>query len=218
MSEEQRGLLITFEGPDGAGKTSHIKALYSELRAAGYHVILTREPGGSPVAEKLRAILLNEPVGSRCEVLLFAAARADHLDQVIMPAIRRGDIVLCDRFADSTYAYQGAGRRIHDDVTKMEEFVLRGFEPDYTLFFDVTLEESNRRLSHRAGQGGESSIFDTEKNAFKQRVYDGYKERFYKNPHRMVLIDAMPAMEVVRESVLRWYREILLPQLPAPKA
>lgn len=212
------GVLLTIEGPDGAGKTSHILAIVEHLQQAGFDVVATREPGGSAVAEKLRSIVLNEQMGARCEVLLFAAARADHLDQTILPAMQRGAVVVCDRFADSTYAYQGAGRGLTEDVLTLEQFVLRGFEPTYTLFFDVTLQESAARLAARAGQaGGESNRLDNEISQFKKSVYRGYQERFSQNPHRMHRIDAMQSIEDVRKDVLSWIDCVLIPRLKAPQ-
>jgi dTMP kinase len=206
------GKLITLEGPDGSGKTSHVKTLADILIVAGYHVITTREPGGTPVAEKLRAMLLSRYVCAKTELLMFAAARTDHMDQVITPALNRGDVVICDRFADSTYAYQGSGRGLIPEVLEMEKFVLGDFEPDYTLFMDVTLEESQRRLAARAGDGGESTRFDKEKELFKARLFKGYQERFAQNPHRMVRIDAMPSPEGNQD-----FHEVAPASIPEPR-
>lgn len=210
MERQFPGYLITFEGPDGSGKTSCIQTVAQTLRAAGRVVITTREPGGTPVAEQLREIVLTKPVSGRTEVLIFAAARMDHLETVIYPALRRGDIVLCDRFADSTYAYQGEGRRLLEEVALMEKFVLNGFEPDITLFFDVDFAESERRMAERAKADGVSTLFDQERAEFKQRVYTGYQRRFNENRHRMVWVNAMPPLEEVRAWIAQWVEKQFL--------
>lgn len=200
----RRGKLITFEGPDGAGKSSHIATLQKILEEYRYEVVLSREPGGTPVGEKIRGIILNEEMHPSCELLLFAASRAQHLHTKILPALEAGKVVICDRFADSSYAYQGKARGFMDDVIKLEQHVLQGFEPDYTLFFDVTLAESQRRLAFRAGEAGEANRLDNEIAEFKRLVYEGYQERFHANPHRMVFIDAMQSIEMVASDVRMW--------------
>lgn len=197
-----KGMLITFEGPDGSGKTTNIKLLVGWLQDKGYDVVYTREPGGTPVGEKIREILLNNSIMPLTEILLFNASRAEHLDSLIRPAIANGKIVVCDRFSDSTYAYQAAGRGWHDQVEQMEQFVHSNFEPDHTLFFDVTLEESMRRLKERAGD--KLDVFEKEKNDFRERVYQGYKDRFNQKQHRMVHIDAMQTPENVSAQVITW--------------
>jgi len=200
------GRFITFEGPDGSGKSSNIERLQEVLTELGYTVVLSREPGGTPTAEKLRTIILSDPVGPKCELLLFAAARANHVETKIKPALAEGKIVISDRFADSSYAYQGIARGMKEDVLMLENFVLQGFEPDYTLFFDVSLEESARRLNRRAGDTGEFNHFDQEQRDFKTKVYNGYQERFRDNPHRMVRIDAMQKLQDVAFDVKAWAR------------
>ncbi|MNU19743.1 Thymidylate kinase [compost metagenome] len=208
------GRFITFEGPDGSGKTSNIKLLESVLKELGYTVVLSREPGGTDVAEKLRSIILGDPVGPKCELLLFAAARSNHVETKIMPALKNGWIVISDRFADSSYAYQGKARGMMDDVLMLEKYVLEGFQPDYTLFFDVTLEESTRRLLTRFGDAGENNHFDQEVSDFKAKVYQGYQERYIDNPNRMVRIDAMQSLPDVARDVEKWARETFPPKLP----
>lgn len=214
MQRKYPGYFITFEGPDGSGKTSCVETLATALReATERQVITTREPGGSPAAEKLRAVVLSEPVSARAEVLIFGAARMDHLDALIYPALSRGDIVLCDRFADSTYAYQGEGRGLINEVKAMEQQVLGGFEPDYTLFFDVTFEESERRMAARASAGGENTLFDRERAEFKRRVYVGYQKRFHENPHRMVRVNALAPLEEVRSWLRYWAQTVVVPKI-----
>lgn len=202
----KKGMLITFEGPDGSGKTTNIKVLVGWLQDKGYDVVYTREPGGTPVGEKIRELLLNNPMAPMTEVLLFNASRAEHLNQLILPAIEAGKIVVCDRFSDSTYAYQAAGRGWFEQVKIMEEFVHEGFEPHYTLFFDVTLEESLRRLHERTG--GKLDVFEQEKNEFRERVYQGYQVRFKHKVHRMVRIDAMKTPEEVSQQVIEWAKTV----------
>ncbi len=196
------GMLITFEGPDGSGKTTNIKTLVGWLKDKGHDVIYTREPGGTPVGEKIRELLLSSSMAPLTEVLLFNASRAEHLDNLIRPSLAAGKIVVCDRFSDSTYAYQASGRGWVSQVEDMENFVHGGFEPNYTLFFDVTLEESMRRLKERAGDN--LDVFEKEKTEFRQRVYDGYQTRFKQKSHRMVRIDAMKTPEEVTQQVIDW--------------
>lgn len=210
------GRFITFEGPDGSGKSSNIERLQEVLTELGYTVVLSREPGGTPTAEKLRTIILSDPVGSKCELLLFAAARANHVETKILPALAEGKIVISDRFADSSYAYQGIARGMKDDVLMLENWVLEGFEPDYTLFFDVTLAESARRLNIRTGAAGENNHFDQQQSDFKAKVYQGYQERFHANPHRMVRIDAMQPLPDVAFDVKAWARKTFPPKAPSP--
>lgn len=199
---KNKGLFISCEGPDGAGKTTNVKILVGWLKDNGYAVAYTREPGGTTVGEKIREILLKDPMYPMTELLMFAAQRAEHIEAVIKPALARGEVVVCDRFADSTYAYQAAGRGYFDQVRLLEDFVHVGFEPDFTLFFDVTLEESLHRLNERTG--GNLDVFEQEQNDFRKRVYQGYQVRFKQKQHRMVLIDAMRTPEEVAAQVIAW--------------
>lgn len=205
------GRFITFEGPDGSGKTTQLKYLVNLLESDGHEVVQTREPGGTALAEEIRSILLSGRVKSdKAELLLFAAARADHVENLIKPAIAAGKIVVCDRFADSSYAYQGAARGMQSDVEELERFTLRGFEPDFTLFFHVTLEESMRRLFNRSE---DRNIFDTFARDFKKAVYNGYQKRLLTNPHRMYKVDAMKTMGEVALEIYEWYQTVLKPDL-----
>jgi len=147
-----RGVFISLEGPDGAGKTTTADYIEQLLSEVGYVVIRTREPGGTELSEMIRKLLLSEEMCSKTELLLFAASRAEHLERKIKPAIEEGKIILCDRFADSSFAYQGYGRGLLEDVKLLEEYVLNGFEPDYTIFFDIPLEVSLERLAFRFNQ------------------------------------------------------------------
>jgi dTMP kinase len=204
-----RGKFISLEGPDGAGKTTQGKELAKYLRWAGYDVVETREPGGTPVAERIRDMLLHESLQMKTEILLFAAARVEHVETKIKPAIAAGKIVICDRFADSSFAYQGGGRGYPADVEEIERFALRGFEPDYTLFFDLSLEESLKRICGR----GDANAFDAQTRDFKLAVYHAYKKRFMQNQHRMVKMNAMQDINSVTHDVIAWAVSFLIPSL-----
>ena len=182
-----RGRFITFEGIDGAGKSTHIAALEAWLRARDREVLLTREPGGSPLAERLRELVLHEPMDALSETLLIFAARRDHLQRCIEPALARGAVVLCDRFTDATFAYQGAGRGFELEVlAQLEAWVQQGREPDLTLWFDLPpAQAAQRRAAVRAPDRFESQ--DTE---FFARVRDGYAARMAQAPQRFVRLDA----------------------------
>lgn len=196
-----RGKFITFEGCDASGKSTNVPAAAAHLRSLGYEVHVTREPGGTPVGERLRELVLHHRMASKTELLVFAAARAEHMADVILPMLEQGAVVLSDRFSDSSFAFQGVARGMREDTLALEKFVLNGFEPDYTLFFDVSLEESARRLRLRSGK---QDRLDLEEDNFKKLVYQGYQERFTQNPHRMVRIDSHQSMEGVASQVIDW--------------
>ncbi|MBI5278054.1 MAG: dTMP kinase [Burkholderiales bacterium] len=197
------GLFISFEGIDGAGKSSHIDALAGAFRAAGRHVVLTREPGGTPLAEKLRALALNDPMDPLTEALVMFAARRDHLVQVIEPALARSDVVLCDRFTDATFAYQGGGRGFDWDVlAQLERWVqhtsaatLR--EPDLTLWFDLAPEVAAARLSGARVP----DKFESQPAEFFRRVAAGYERRAAEDPSRFARIAAAAPREEVAQAV-----------------
>jgi dTMP kinase len=190
---------ITFEGIDGAGKTSHIEAVAETLRTRGEAVLLTREPGGTPLAEKLRELFLHDPMDALTEALLVFAARRDHLRTRIEPALASGTTVLCDRFTDATFAYQGAGRGFDLNVlAQLETWVQAGRQPDLTLWFDVPPEvAAQRRTAAR-----EPDRLEREATAFFERVRAGYAARFESAGGRIVRIDSDAAMPVVRGRVL----------------
>jgi dTMP kinase len=181
------GRFITFEGIDGAGKSTHIEPLAGRLRARGQRVVCSREPGGTPLAEALRALLLREPMDGLAETLLVFAARRDHLARVIVPALERGETVLCDRFTDATFAYQGAGRGQDAQMLRaLEQWVHAGVQPDLTLWFDVDPAlAAARRAKARA-----SDRFEAEDLAFFARVRAGYAARMAQAPERFVRIDS----------------------------
>ncbi len=193
------GRFITFEGIDGAGKSSHIEALADWARACGVEVVLTREPGGTPLAERLRELFLHEPMDALTEALLVFAARRDHLRTVIEPALARGALVLCDRFTDATFAYQGAGRGFDAAVlSQLEAWVQEGRQPDLTLWFDVAPAEAARR---RAAVRSADRL-EREDEAFFTRVRDGYAQRALATPARFARIDAAQAREAVRADAI----------------
>lgn len=209
MSENKKGVFITVEGPDGSGKTSNIPFLRECLQEHGFNVITTREPGGSPIAEELRRIILTEYMDANAELLLFAAARADHIAKTIKPAMESGHVVLSDRFCDSTVAYQGYGRGLLEKVRELEHFVHAGFYPDHTLFFDIPFEECLSRLSKRTDK---QDRIDQEAVEFKRRVWYGYQRQYNDNQHRMVRIDALEDLPAVQKQILNWIHEEFAPQ------
>ena len=196
------GAFITFEGIDGAGKSSHIETLAQALRAAGRQVTLTREPGGTPLAEKLREMLLHDSMDALTETLLVFAARRDHLRCVIEPALARGEVVLCDRFTDATFAYQGAGRGVDLEVLSyMERLAQTGVglqpdlmrNPDLTLWFDVPPEVAAQRLSAARAP----DRFESQPVEFFTRVARGYADRAAGAPQRFARIDSSQPREQV---------------------
>lgn len=190
---------ITFEGIDGAGKSSHIEAVAQWLRDRGRVVVQTREPGGTVLAESLREVLLHRTMDALTEALIVFAARRDHLSTVIEPALARGDTVLCDRFTDATFAYQGAGRGFDVSVlTQLETWVQAGRQPDLTIWFDVPAQEAARRRANARAP----DRFEGEDVDFFSRVREGYARRLAQQPHRFEPIDGAQPIERVREAVL----------------
>ena len=199
------GLFISFEGIDGAGKSTHISALAQAFKAQGRAVTLTREPGGTPLAEKLRSLVLQDAMDPLTEALLMFAARRDHLDCVILPALGRGDVVLCDRFTDATFAYQGGGRGFDEVVLSQLERMVQTkadqaslVQPALTVWFDLSPEEAAKRL---AGARVPDK-FESQPLAFFQRVADGYARRLLAEPARFARIDAAQTQAAVWQSVL----------------
>jgi len=182
-----RGRFITFEGIDGAGKSSHIEALADWLRARGHAVVVTREPGGTALAERLRELVLHSPMDPMSEALLVFAARRDHLVNLIEPALARGDTVLCDRYTDATFAYQGGGRGFDTEVLgQLEQWVQQGRQPDLTLWFDL----APATAAARRGAVRAPDRFEAQDEAFFHRVRAGYAARAAADPGRFARLDA----------------------------
>jgi dTMP kinase len=191
------GKFITFEGVDGAGKSTHIASFADTLRQHGKTVITTREPGGTVLGERLRALLLHEPMDLETEALLMFAARREHLAQVIVPALTRGDWVISDRFTDATFAYQGGGRGMSlDKLSQLEQWVHGDLQPDLTLLFDVPLEVARERLQRTR----DLDKFEQEQDDFFVRVRQVYLRRAEAFPHRIRVIDSTrPIADISRE-------------------
>jgi dTMP kinase len=208
------GRFISFEGGEGCGKTTHIAILAERLRASGVEVVLTREPGGTPLCEAVRGLLQLDSAGEsptpEAEALLFCASRAQLVRNVIRPALERGAWVLCDRFADSTLAYQGYGRGF--DMTSLRallDFATGGLYPDATFLLDASLDARNERLDARYGTGIGADRFEREEDAFHRRVRMGFDELARQEPKRIVRIDtegpvADTAAEIWREVARRF--------------
>jgi dTMP kinase len=194
------GRFITFEGIDGAGKSTHLEPLADWMRARGLSVVMTREPGGTPLAERLRQMVLEAPMDALTEALLVFAARRDHLTHRIEPALAQGAFVLCDRFTDATFAYQGGGRGFDAEVlSQLSTWVQQGREPDLTLWFDLPAEAAaQRRSAARA-----PDRFESEDLRFFDRVRQGYAARAKAAPLRIVRIDASLGREGVFGQVLQ---------------
>jgi dTMP kinase len=197
----RRGKFITFEGLDGTGKSTQMRRLAAGLRAAGHKVIETREPGGTPAAEKIRKILLDSGTAGLAplaEMALMFASRAQHIAEVIEPALAAGNMVLCDRFTDSTEAYQGSGRRLGSDAVRELHRVLCGnLQPDLTLLLDSNPHASvsrarrrNKRASKTASRSHDENRFEQETRAFFARVREGYHAIAKREPSRVVMVDA----------------------------
>jgi len=194
-----QAVFVTLEGVDGAGKSSHVQYVADLLRERGRHVIVTREPGGTDLAERLRKAILEEPMEPATETLLLLAARADHVQRVIRPALEAGTSVVCDRFEDATLAYQGAGKGVPRDlIERLSQAAHPGLRPDRTLLFDCTYEVSSRRL---AASGKTLDRFEREGRAFFDRVRDAYLARARAEPGRIRVIDSSGDLESVRRQI-----------------
>ncbi len=203
-----KGLFVTLEGPEGAGKSTNREYLAERLRARGVDVVLTREPGGTPLAERIRELLLtpaDEPMAVDTELLLVFAARAQHLAQVIRPALERGAVVLCDRFTDATYAYQGGGRGLSiERIAQLEIFVQGELRPDLTLIFDLPVEIGLARAAAR----GRLDRFEQEGIRFFESVRRAYLDRAKAAPSRYRIIDAAQPLNTVQQDI-----QALIPEL-----
>ncbi|QXH55311.1 dTMP kinase [Pseudomonas maumuensis] len=195
------GLFITLEGPEGAGKSTNREYLAARLREQGVDVVMTREPGGTPLAERIRELLLDpseEVMAVDTELLLMFAARAQHLAEVIRPALARGAVVLCDRFTDATYAYQGGGRGLSvERIAILESFVQGELRPDLTLVFDLPVEVGLARAAAR----GRLDRFEQEGQAFFEAVRQAYLQRAGQQPQRYRLLDAAQPLSAVQQAI-----------------
>ncbi|ODB88872.1 dTMP kinase [Candidatus Thiodiazotropha endoloripes] len=201
MSNSLKGRFITVEGGEGAGKSSNLDYIRSLLSSAGKQVVFTREPGGTPLGEAIRDLLLGHQhtgMADDTELLLMFAARAEHLQQKIKPALQQGQWVLCDRFTDASYAYQGAGRGLASDrIASLEQFVQGELRPDLTLLLDLPVEQGLAR----AGQRSEPDRFEKQEMSFFEKVRAGYLEIAAREPHRVKIIDASKPLETVQQQI-----------------
>lgn len=195
----KKGKLITLEGIDGAGKSTHLTWLRDFLLRRGIDVVVTREPGGTPLGEKLRELLLNHSMHPETEVLLLFAARREHLEKVILPALRAGKWVVSDRFTDASFAYQGGGRGVAAwKLEALEEWVQEGLQPDLTLLLDAPVEVAKQRLFQ-----GSRDRFEGEQDAFFQAVRKAYLDRAARFPERIRIIDSAQGVEKVQAELER---------------
>ncbi|MBC9907500.1 MULTISPECIES: dTMP kinase [Achromobacter] len=200
-----RGRFITLEGVDGAGKSTHTVWIADFLRAQGLDVVSTREPGGTPLGEKLRALLLTDSMGLDTETLLMFAARCEHLHQVIEPALARGAWVVCDRYTDATYAYQGGGRGLGAARVAALEAWMQAGQPDRTWLFDVPLEVARARLA----DAREPDRFEREGAAFFERTREAYHARAEADPQRIRIVDSTQSIAQIRTGLEAGLRELL---------
>jgi dTMP kinase len=217
-----RGLFITLEGLDGSGKTTQINRLAAWLKKRGHHPILTRQPGGTPTGDRIRALLLDSrstALSPQAEMALMFADRAQVIAEVIQPALKAGKIVLCDRFTDSTEAYQGGGRQLGSaPVLKLHRLLCSNLQPDLTLLLLQSLEVSLARARRRnqraeARTGKDENRFELEKDAFYRRVWEKYKEIAAREPQRVVLIEGDLSIDQVHERIVEAIASRLLPSL-----
>nr|WP_231712996.1 dTMP kinase [Arthrobacter sp. zg-Y820] len=203
-------MFITFEGGDGAGKSTQAEKLTAALQSTGRSVVRTREPGGTPVGEQLRSLVLehgNGEIDARTEALIFAASRAAHVTQVIRPAVERGDVVVCDRFIDSSVAYQGSGRSLGtEDVRQLNVWATEGFAPDLTVLLDV--DPGQGRLRRTANQATEDRM-ESEPDAFHLRIRRTFLEQAQNDPARYLVLDAARPVDDLAAAILVRVQELL---------
>lgn len=196
---------ITFEGLDGAGKSTHLAWFADMLRQRGLDVVITREPGGTPLGEQLREILLHQAMSVRTEAMLMFAARLEHIEQVIKPALQAGKWVISDRFSDASFAYQGGGRGMDwEQLHQLEQWVHPDLQPDLTLFFDVPIEIARKRLrtpDKTRPNNAPLDRFEQEKADFFVRVQAGYHKRVQEHPQRYTVIDAGQTLDLVKSQL-----------------
>ncbi len=206
----KKGLFISIEGPDGSGKSTQISALKNYFEERGVDVLLTREPGGTPISEKIRVIILdknNKEMDYMTEALLYAASRAQHVAQVIKPALTAGKIVICDRFIDSSIAYQGYGRGLGDCVRVINEYAVRGCMPDVTFLLKVDPKVGKERINE-----DEQDRLEQEKLEFHQRVFAGYMD-MEKRFDRIISIDACRSIDEISADIISYIEKIISQRL-----
>lgn len=198
VNNRSRGRFITVEGVDGAGKSTHLAGIEQILRDRGKDVVRTREPGGTPLGEALRTLLLGQPMHIDTETLLMFAARREHMSKLILPALESGQWVVSDRFTDATFAYQGGGRQMSlDRIATLEQWVQGNFQPDLTLVFDLPVDIAEQRRNGRA-DGDKPDRFELENRAFFNRVRAEYLRRAGEFPDRIKLVDARQGVEKIK--------------------
>jgi dTMP kinase len=211
-------LFVTFEGPDGSGKSTQIKLVAAYLGQLGHNVLCTREPGGTEIGNQIRQVVLdakNTEMSTRAEILLYSASRAQLVQQVILPHLAQGGIVLCDRYADSFYAYQGYGRQVDFKTLKfITQFATQQLNPDLTIYLDVDVAEGlRRRQSASQGGQGEWNRLDRLDLAFHQRVRAGYREMIQAEPARWLVVDASTSIEETNQRICQHLKHVLQPRL-----
>ncbi len=201
-----KGKFISFEGIDGAGKSTHIESVRALLTARGKSIVMTREPGGTELGEAIRGLFLGRSMNPNSEALLVFAARREHLEQVVWPALERGDWVLCDRFTDATFAYQGGGRQLgFDRIQALADWVHPNFGPDLTLLFDLTPDAAQDRVANR----GTLDRIESEAIEFHARVRQAYLQRAHDEPERIKVLSSDQSKEIVRSRVLACVMQLL---------
>ncbi|CAH2215181.1 dTMP kinase [Tepidibacter aestuarii] len=197
-----KGLFISIEGPDGSGKSTQIKLLKDYLQNKGYDTVLTREPGGTKISEKIRNIILNKEnksMHSRTEALLYAASRAQHVEELIKPALKENKIVICDRFVDSSLIYQGIGRGLGmENIYNLNLFAMQDVIPDLTLLFDINMDKAKKRKENR----GNLDRLESEKDAFHEDVFNGYKKLKELYPKRIKTVRANGSIKQVHQEII----------------
>jgi len=202
----KKGLFISFEGADGCGKSTQIKLFAEYLKSIGEDVVLTREPGGTVISEKIRTLILDPEFKEECDVcemLLFAASRAQHVAELIKPSVEMGKVVLCDRFVDSSIAYQAYGRGLGEQVEIVNGFAVQGCMPDITFFLDISAEEGRKRNQNT----GKDDRMEEEAITFHNKVYEGYRKLAKKYSDRYVVIDASRSIDEVFEQIKKAYEQ-----------
>lgn len=197
-----KGTFITVEGPDGAGKTTQLQLLNDVLKEKGYNVMMTREPGGTRVGNEIRSLILNpdfEEMKEMTEILLYAASRAQHVEELIRPALEAGTIILCDRFVDASLAYQGYGLGHPIDLVRhINDSATGGLAPDRTYLFDLTVTDSKKRMMDR----GALDRIEQRDDAFRARVYDGFQQIAASDPERIQIVQANRSIEVIHQDLV----------------